>query len=352
MNGSSYVFSKMLIPYQIFDPAYYPPDVKGSYYAFQSTDNYTLTCYAKQDSVITKIRFQRATDANFNNIIENTILDFPFYPSSSFSKYTGDISETFSYGHPDYFVRVRYEDSYGNGGQWSRTVLWRTQDSADATFNEEWPFTGHVYTYNLVSNYQGFYNVNSKMVAVIREIDDYYENNTFISETTNYYFYVFDENGNFIQKKMITDPYSETKFFYANGKKFYASYNPTSDWKPRLLIYDIDTNTYSCDVIGLPPEYSMLSYPAFYQSNVYYVAYRTDSGSDVVCYNPQSKTLAKVDLPNNINYTMVSQSFQDDGFWFDFDDGTYVGVAFAYTGTKQKTMAFSFNQFIQNFIRR
>jgi len=355
MNGSSYVFSKMLIPYQIFNPVYYPPDIKGSYFAFQDTDNYILTCYAKQDSVIAKIRFQRATDINFTNIVEDRLVDFSFN-QSSFSKSGGvsgtsyTIYETFFYGHPDYYVRVRYEDLFGNGGEWSRTVLWRTQDSADATFNEEWPFTGHIYTNNFSSN--GFLNVNSKMVGVIKETDETYEDGIYMSSLIHYYLYVFDQDGNFIQRIELPSNYNNTRYLYANNKKLFISYNDVNTWQPRLLIYDVDTNTYVVDSINLPPEYSMLFYPVFYKGNVYYVAYRTDSGADIVCYNTSSKSLEKVDLPNNMSYAMISQSFQDDGFWFDFDDGTYIGVAFAYAGTKEKAMAFSFNQFIQNFIRR
>jgi len=350
MNGSNYVFSKMLIPYVAFNPAYYPPDVKGSYYAFQGTDNYSLTCYAKQDSIIAKIRFQRATDIDFTNIVEDRLIDFTFN-QSRFSKDVGGPSETFFYGHPDYYVRVRYEDLSGNGGAWSRTVLWRTQDSADATFSEEWPFTGHVYTHTLGGGTQGFYNVDSKMVGIIKETDDTYQNGIYMSSLTNYYLYVFDEDGNFIQQVKLPSDFNNTNYLYASGKKLLISYSDINTWQPKLLIYDVDTNTYSVDIINLPPEYSSIYYPVFYKSNVYYVAYLSDySGADIVCYNTSSKTLEKVDLPNNMNYSMISQSFQDDGFWFDFDDGTYIGVAFAFLKSEGHKIVFSYNQFIQNFM--
>jgi hypothetical protein len=355
MNGSDYISSKMLIPYVAFNPAYYPPGVEGRYFAFQDTDNYLLLCTAKQDSIIAKIRFQRATDIDFVNIVEDRLVDFTFN-QSSFSKDAGTaytIYETFFYGHPDYYVRVRYEDLFGNGGPWSRTVLWRTQDSASATFNEEWLFTGHAYTYTLGGGIQGFRNVDSKMVGIIKEIDETYQDGTYMSSLTNYYIYVFDQDGNFIQKVGLPGDFNDTNYLYVSNKKLFISYNDRNTWQPRLLIYDVDTNTYSVDVINLPPEYSSVYYTAFYKNNVYYVAYLADySGADIVCYNTSSKTLEKVDLPNNINYSLISQSYQDDGFWFNFDDGTYVGVAFAYLSEEQKAMAFNFNQFIQNFIRR
>jgi hypothetical protein len=228
--------------------------------------------------------------------------------------------------------------------------LWRTQDSADATFNKEWSFTGHVYTYTLGGGTQGFYNVDSKMVGIVKETDDTYQDGSYVSSLTNYYLYVFDEDGNFIQRVKLPSDFNNTNYLYASNKKLFISYSDINTWQPKLLVYDVDTNAYTVDIINIPSEYSSLYYSVFYKGNVYYIAYRSDySGADIVCYNTSSKKLEKVDLPNNVSYSMISQSYQDDGFWFNFDDGTYVGVAFAFLKPESRKIVFNYNQFIQNF---
>jgi len=325
MNGGSYVSNKMMLDTTVIDPAYYPPDCEGYYWTDQTNDRYYLAVHTKDDNVIKKIHYQIATDSNFSNIIEEVFENIIFLGFTKVSNIY--LIREYPIGHQDYYARARMEDSSGNGGDWSRTVLWRTQDSDDATF-EEWTFTGHIYTYTVLSNPVGFYPITSGMVGTIQEDDNYYVNGTWISEAINYYFYVFDTNGNFIQRKLIGLSVSSNSLHCSSeNNKFYICYyaNPGIEF----LIYDADTNTYSDDFISYPDGYVFTYYPILCKRKVYYIAYLSGgAGNDIFYYDSSSKTSTKMDLPNNKNYPMLSQSFQDDGFWFDFDDGTYCGIAF------------------------
>jgi len=350
-NANTEVFTYTLDDVFNYDP-YVRPGISETYYRNSSLwvhFSFTITPML-YDYNAKKIRFQVASDSNFTNLLSDTTSDIIY---DSLWQQRDTYKDFYIYSNDTYliqYVRARVENADGSSySNWTPTIV--------CNFN--WP-SNQNYTYrDFPSDYSGTYT--HKQVYGMVKRDSYLDILELIDTDTvtsgnqshsyDLYIKTYDLNGNLINTKFV---YTRSDLIFLIGLQMLARDGKTyilglySDFTT-LKVFQFDGANVTAKTIS-PQHYYFDD--ALLQNTGDLVVF-TDSNQAwdtfyAYSWNWDTEKVTSLDLPMGI-YNQLSNTFEGDGFWFEFDDGTYVGIAFAYTEQK---MAFSFNQFIQNFIRR
>ena len=329
------------------------PGIRNTYTKYTGEVDFFITIIPRSyDYNQKKIRIQVASDSNFTNIISEEIKDITYdsmWQQQSISK-TIIIKSTDQYSIQ--YVRARGENSDGSQySSWTPSII----------LNYNSPSNQNYTYYSFPTDYTGT-EIQRKVFGIVKrgnnlDILEQVLTNTVTngSKTQRLDFYIktFDLSGNLISTTFVYTrpnniyPIGTPRMIVRNGKTYildlYSDYTT-------LKVFQFDGTNITSKTIN--PQHDGFD-DALFQTTGDLVVF-TDSNSDwtqfyAYSWDWDTEKVTSLDLPMGI-YNNLSNTFDGNGFWFEFDDGTYVGIAFAYK--EQKTMAFSFNQFIQNFIRR
>jgi len=172
-------------------------------------------------------------------------------------------------------------------------------------------------------------------------IDEYTLNGDFVS--SNLIYSIIQTNYNF--------PWGQYVPLKVINGVVYGAFVDTDRLKIRVFKFDGTNITNKTISVPAGQDY-FVGWDAliFYGKELYFTA--TDENNSIFKiynWNWNSETSILVDIPAGME-GKLSASPDDDGFWFEFDDGTYVGIA--WYSTLRINRAMSFNQFQRNSMRR
>jgi hypothetical protein len=352
-NTNTEVFTYTLDDVYNYDP-YVRPKISETYYSYPPLwvhFSFTITPVL-YDYNPKKIRFQVASDSNFTNLLSDTTSDITY---DSLWQQQVIYKDFYIHNNDTYLIqyaRARAENADGSSySNWTPTIV--------CNFNSP---SNQSYTYtNFPSDYSGTYTYKQVYGMVKRgdylDILEFVDTDTVTngSQSDSYDFYIktYDLNGNLINTKFV---YTRSNLSFPIGTQQMLVRNN------KTYILDMDSNYLTLRVFQFdgtnvvtktisPQHYSFSD--ALLQSTGDLVVF-TDSNQAwdtfyIYSWNWDTETATNLNLPMGI-YNDLSNTFDGNGFWFEFDDGTYVGVAFAYL--EQINRAMSFIQFERSSMRK
>jgi hypothetical protein len=324
------------------------PGIKNTYTKYTSEVDFFITIIPRlYDYNQKKIRIQIASDAGFTNILSEEIRDITYdsiWQQQSISK-TIVIMSTDSY--LTRYVRARGENFDGSQySNWTPSIVC----SYNSPSSQNYTYSGFPSDYSGTETQRSVVGIVKRgdYLDILEQVVANAVTNGSQIQQIDLYIKTFDLNGSLIRTTFVYTrpnsiyPIGLQQMIVRNGKTYILDLY--SDYMT-LKIFQFDgTNIVSKTIT---PQHSGFD-DALLQTNGDLVVF-TDSNSDWTQFYGYSwdwdtEKVTNLNLPMGI-YNSLSNTFEGDGFWFEFDDGTYVGIGFA---IKSRGMAFSYNQFIQN----